>query len=103
MNEVLLPEMKEIFVKVIGHEDYGINPYGEVYSFKTKKLLKQENVNGYFRVTLDGVKIYTHMLAAIMFVPNPENKTYVVHRDGNNSNNFFLNLRWATASEVQKL
>lgn len=39
-------------------------------------------------------RIYTHTLAAVAFLDNPEGLTKVVHIDGNHSNNRVDNLRW---------
>ncbi len=40
-----------------------------------------------------------HRVIATAFIPNPDNKPYVDHIDGDKLNNDISNLRWATPSE----
>lgn len=42
---------------------------------------------------------YIHRLVASAFLPNPEGKATINHKDGNKSNNHIDNLEWATYSE----
>jgi hypothetical protein len=40
-----------------------------------------------------------HRIIAHTFIPNPENKPYVNHKDGNTRNNMLSNLEWSTQKE----
>lgn len=59
--------------------------------------------NGYYYVTLyhqnTSKKLYIHRLLASLYLPNPEGKRTVNHKDGVKTNNDLGNLEWATDSE----
>ena len=40
-----------------------------------------------------------HRLVGLTYIPNPENKPQINHKDGNPLNNHVLNLEWATGEE----
>lgn len=54
---------------------------------------------GYRYVNFFGKHIRLHRLIAQAFIPNPENKRCVNHKDGNKLNNHIDNLEWMTSSE----
>lgn len=66
-------------------------------------LTQFENSNGYLRVTLNlngkAKQYLVHRLVAKAFIPNPDNKPDVNHKDGNKYNNKVSNLEWVTKSE----
>jgi hypothetical protein len=84
-----------------------ISSEGQVYSTKTNRILKNRicghEGNGYYAIAYrrNGrtANMKIHRLVAEYFIPNPENKPFVNHKDGNKFNNHKDNLEWVTCSE----
>ena len=96
----------EIYKDIEGYEGkYQITSWGRVYSVDKEKFLRQEETEkGYLRVDLfdeSGKRKHhkVHRLVAVAFIPNPENKPQVNHKDGNKKNNSITNLEWVTDEE----
>ena len=84
--------------------DYTISDKGEVYSKKSKKILKQhKDEKGFYRVQLcyNGYvqSFKVHRLVAEAFIPNPEGLAIVHHINHKKSDNRVANLQWISRYE----
>ena len=74
------------------------------YRYSAGKIIQCIDIDcfGYARVRIKGKRYKIHRLVAETFIPNPEDKREVNHKDGNKLNNCVSNLEWCTRSENQK-
>jgi lambda repressor-like predicted transcriptional regulator len=98
----------EVFVDLEGFNGYYlISNKGRCWNTVKQLFMKQaDNGAGYkfymFRPKNRDVKYfraYVHRLVAKHFIDNPEDKSYVNHKDSDRSNNSAENLEWVTAKE----
>lgn len=79
-----------------------VTSHGQIRNFKGKILKISKSAN-YAAVVLyknsKPTMVHAHVFFANIFIPNPENKKYVNHIDGNKTNYQLSNLEWNTKSE----
>lgn len=102
-------EFKEIWKDIEGWIGiYQISNFGRLRSFKKDPagyiLSNKNKTGGYISVVLyvkgrSNRYVRMHVLVAEVFVPNPQNKLEINHKDGNKQNNFYRNLEWVTRKE----
>lgn len=89
--------------KIEGY-DYYVSNTGSVK--RNNKILKGTERNGYPSIGLykkSRYKFeYVHRLVAKLFIPNPKNKEFVNHKDGNRKNNNVKNIEWCTRKENEQ-
>jgi hypothetical protein len=103
---------QEIWVSLPGFNDsYIISNLGHIKKVKppfnatTDNIFKGmvKNKTGYYRIRLTiGLKrkrYFLHRLIAKAFIPNPENKPYINHKNGIKTDNRIENLEWVTPRE----
>lgn len=90
-----------IWKEIKGFENYQISNTGLIRN--EEKILSPFDNNGYDRIQLVNgdkkQKKLIHRLVAEHFIPNPENKPQVNHKDLNTKNNNVDNLEWVTNQE----
>ncbi|MEO1515485.1 MAG: HNH endonuclease [Bacteroidota bacterium] len=85
--------------------------YGRVKSIdkatQAEKLLKGTKLpTGHIRINIrlrdnSNEGIYIHRFVAEHFLKDRrEDQKFIIHRDGNKNNNFFMNLRWVSQREL---
>jgi|SRR5690606_10138991 len=98
-------EIWKSLTNIVEHgENYEVSNLGNVRRIGSKnprKLVKDKDeyltINLSKKGKVKGYKV--HRLVALAFIPNPDNKPEVNHKDNSRSNNVFSNLEWSNRDE----
>ena len=107
---------KEKLLPIYGYIDYHISNFGRVVSlinpYEEKLISYESNTNGYqfFRPFFRRIPgsseasarrvVSVTNVVSVAFLPNPKNKLFVKHIDGDVSNNNVSNLKWTKNGEM---
>lgn len=96
--------MKKYYRELPGYPGYYVSKWGRIYSTHSHKHIRMginKHRPNYLvpQVHIRGRTRILSRLVALAWVPNPDNKPCVCHKDNNPMNNHYTNLYWGTYKE----
>lgn len=90
---------------VVGMPQYEVDDQGRVFG-EQGELSQWLSDSGYLKVGLYHAgkrkRLRVHRLVSNAFIPNPDRKPFVNHKNGDKTDNRVENLEWVTAKENQE-
>lgn len=106
VNNTMIKEIwKTVVIDGVEHPRYQVSNFGRVkcldFRFNGKEKIISQCIgsHGYKEARIDNNLILIHRIVAEAFIPNPQNKPQVNHKDTNRINNFVENLEWCSQKE----
>lgn len=91
--------MNEEWREIVGCPGYLVSNFGRVKGPRGKILKLLDNGNGYKQFSFGhGHKKYVHRSVVAAFIPNPDGRKCINHKDGDKANNNVNNLEWCSYS-----
>jgi len=77
---------------------------GSILNKKFSRVINGNNHGGYIMVQVSSKKgyeevVYAHRMVAMCYIPNPDNKPWINHKNGIKTDNRVENLEWCTPKE----
>ena len=101
--------MEEVWVQSPTYEKYEVSNMGNVRHKDHRDRIRRLQINkrngyAYLPMNYNGKfkNVRVHRMVAEAFLPKPDGKDFVNHKDGNKANNCVSNLEWCTASENER-
>lgn len=98
-KQIITEDDLKDFEEIKEFPNYLIHRDSRVYNKSRKIMMQPREVGGYVYLIFGTKNSGIHQLVAKQFLPNPDNKECVNHKDGNKLNNHVDNLEWSTKSE----
>lgn len=84
------------------NEKYKISNLGRVINWKNRIITPKVNLSGFSYISINNRPVLIHTLVAKNFIKQNKNKKYIIHKDGDKSNNKASNLKRVNFNETRK-
>jgi len=92
--------------EILKFPNYIVTRDGKIYSKSAKRYMIINKTSKYGRIKLcnnnSQKDSFIHTLVATLYIPNPENKPFIFHKNFNQEDNSVNNLCWSTLKEIME-